>query len=126
MWLNKVCDVATVLLVICVVVVGGRAVLKDIRKIIPLLLVAVLLTACSAPDSVYQVSNTTYSFNSADVSRIDVVSFDLDHRASVVSVNVADSKFFLCESAEPFTHWTCDLGGVLVSGNTSMRVVALP
>ena len=125
MWLDKVCDVAVVLLVIYVVVVGGSAVMDHIRKIIPLLLVAVLLTSCAAPD-VYQVSNVTYVFDAQDTAYIDTISFDLDHRASVVSVSVADDKFFLCESGEPFTHWTCDLDRVLVSGSTSMRVIGIP
>jgi hypothetical protein len=91
------------------------------------ILALLFLTACtSAPTSKYVVSEVVYSFDTTNPSMITSVAFDLDRPAATVKVGIGDSAWNLqtCTSAEPFTHWSCPLSGVIVmSSMSSLRVV---
>jgi hypothetical protein len=86
------------------------------------ILALLFLTACtSAPTSKYVVSEVVYSFDTTNPSMITSVAF-----AATVKVGIGDSAWNLqtCTSAEPFTHWSCPLSGVIVmSSMSSLRVV---
>ena len=73
----------------------------------------------------YAVFNIAYAFDTANPSNLTTVAFDLDNPASSVKVGLTDGdELQNCESATPFTHWTCNLTGVNVSDVTSLRIVA--
>ena len=73
----------------------------------------------------YAVSNIVYTFDTANPSNLTTVAFDLDNPATTVKVSLAAAGTLQnCTSSTPFTHWTCNLTGVTVSGATSLRVVA--
>ena len=72
----------------------------------------------------YAVSNVVYAFDTATPPNITTVAFDLDNPAATVKVRLtADGTLQPCESAKPFTHWTCAISGVSIANVTSMRIV---
>jgi hypothetical protein len=89
------------------------------NKKIVILLLCLALTACSTQG--YEVSNIEYTLNQVDPLILDLVAFDLDAPARMVAISLSD-KYYPCESAEPFTHWTCPLDGVIFASGM-MRVI---
>ena len=73
----------------------------------------------------YSVSNIFYAFDTATPPNITTVAFDLDNPAATVKVRLtADGTLQPCESATPFTHWTCAISGVNTANVTApMRIV---
>jgi hypothetical protein len=73
----------------------------------------------------YAVSNISYAFDNANPSNLTTVAFDLDNPAATVKVSLTTGGTLQdCTSATPFTHWTCTLTGITVTGASSLRVVA--
>ena len=100
--------------------------LHSSKLFIVVLAVLILMTsACIAPAATnYAVSNIVYMFDATDPASIVTVSFDLDKPAEIVKVSLSNfSSLSQCESANSFTHWTCQLDGVQISDDMHLRVV---
>jgi hypothetical protein len=89
-----------------------------------LLFILLFLTACSsAPAGDYVVSGIVYAFDTTNPSVITSVAFDLDKPATAVNVVLTlGGNKQRCESAAPFTHWTCPLNWGDVTGVSAMQV----
>jgi hypothetical protein len=69
------------------------------------------------------VSNIVYTFDAVNPSSLTSIAFNIDSPASTVRVSLDGGALQDCESAAPFTHWTCYLTGVTVDNASSLRVV---
>jgi hypothetical protein len=95
---------------------------NQMNKKIVILLVCLALTACSTQSQGYEVSNIAYTFNQVDPLSLDLIAFDLDRPARAVEIGLSYTDY-PCESAEPFTHWTCPLGGVMFASGMTRVIV---
>jgi len=110
--------------------------LRSSKLFVVMLVILVLATSAyafaainTAPDSRaisgYAVSNISYAFDTANPSNLTTVAFDLDNPAATVKVSLTTGGTLQnCNSATPFTHWTCTLTDTTVTNASSLRVVA--